>query len=99
MKAHLLRQPQRTFRPDHLLAGAAPRPRGFIAPTLLTFLAMSQTWFHDLRPWVDAQFSQDLLLQGSLAGGEWLHLLAITALWLVIPLALGTLRLTRSEVE
>lgn len=72
---------------------------GFIAPTLLTFLAISQTWFHDLRPWVDAQYSQDALLQGSLTGGQWLHLLATTALWFVIPLALGTLRLTRSEVK
>ena len=72
---------------------------GFVAPTLLAFLAMAQSWFHDLRPWVDAQFSQDALLGGAVSGDQWWHLALTTALWLVLPLTLGTWRLLRAEVK
>ena len=39
---------------------------GFVAPGLLAFLAFSQDWFADARPWVDAKYSQDALLRGDL---------------------------------
>ena len=37
---------------------------GFVAPGLLAFLAFSQDWFADARPWLDAKYSQDALLRG-----------------------------------
>jgi ABC-2 type transport system permease protein len=42
----------------------------FVAPTLLTFLAINQKWFADLQPWVDPNYSQDALLQGGFSGEQ-----------------------------
>ena len=48
---------------------------GFVAPGMLTLLAFSQAWFHDLRPWVDPTHSQDALLEvpsQRSSGASWL---------------------------
>lgn len=71
----------------------------FVAPSLLALLAFSQDWFDEARPWVDAKLAQDGLLQGLPAGEHWAHLAATTALWLVVPLVVGVVRLRRSEVK
>jgi ABC-2 type transport system permease protein len=71
----------------------------FVAPGLLAFLAFSQAWFHDARPWVDPKLNQDALLQGSLAGAGWTHLLATTAVWVGLPLLVAVANLLRSEVK
>lgn len=71
----------------------------FVAPTLLTFLAMSQTWFADLQPWVDPNFSQDALFEGGFRGEQWAQLALTTLVWLVVPLAVGVRSLVRSEVK
>jgi ABC-2 type transport system permease protein len=71
----------------------------FVAPGLIALLAMSQEWFRDLRPWVDAKYSQDALMQGGLAGDQWGHLAVTTLVWLVIPLTFGVIRVLRSEVK
>lgn len=71
----------------------------FVAPTLLTFLALNQKWFADLQPWVDPNYSQDALLQGGFNGQQWAQLAVTTLVWLVIPLALGVRSLLRSEVK
>ena len=57
----------------------------FVAPGLLAFLAFNQAWFRDLRPWVDAKYNQDALLQGGLAGEQWTQLAVTTVVWLVLP--------------
>ena len=72
----------------------------FVAPGLLAFLAFSQDWFDDARPWVDAKYNQDALLRGdTLAGQDWAHLAVTTALWVVVPTVIGVVRLLRSEVK
>ncbi len=71
----------------------------FVAPGLFALLAMSQQWFHTLRPWVDAKFTQDVLLHGGLSGDQWAHLAVTTFVWLVIPLTVGVANLLRSEVK
>lgn len=71
----------------------------FVAPGLLAFLAFNQEWFRDLRPWVDAKYSQDALLQGGLAGEQWAHLAVTTVAWLLLPLAAALVKLFRSEVK
>lgn len=71
----------------------------FVAPGLLAFLAFSQAWFSDLRPWVDAKYNQDALLQGGLRGEHWTQLAVTTVVWLVLPLAIAVVRLLRSEVK
>ena len=72
---------------------------GFVAPGLLTLLAFSQAWFHDLRPWVDPTYSQDALLDGAFTAEQWIHLALTSGLWLVVPLSVGVLTLLRSEVK
>lgn len=72
----------------------------FVAPGLLAFLAFNQRWFHDARPWVDAKYNQDALLQGhSLSGENWTQLAATSVAWVFIPLAVASFRVLRSEVK
>ena len=68
--------------------------------TGVTFaLAAAQSWFADLQPWVDFNFTQGNLFAGPPVGGEgWAQLGVTTLIWLVLPLGLGLWRLMRSEV-
>jgi hypothetical protein len=71
----------------------------FVAPGALALLAMSQEWFRDLRPWIDAKFNQDALMQGGLSGDQGWHLAVTTLVWLVIPLTVSVISVLRSEVK
>jgi hypothetical protein len=71
----------------------------FVTPGLLAFLAFNQTWFADARPWLDAKYNQDALIDGSIAGDQWIQLAVTTATWLVVPLAAALVALRRSEVK
>jgi len=62
-------------------------------------LAFNQAWFADVRGWVDPRFYQDALLQGSLAGAGWVHLVVTTTVWLGLPLLVAATTVVRSEVE
>lgn len=72
---------------------------GFVAPGLLAFLAFSQDWFADARPWMDAKYSQDALLRGQLAGDGWSHLAVTSLVWLVVPMVVAVVNMLRSEVK
>ena len=71
----------------------------FVAPGLLAFLAFNQSWFRDVRPWVDPKYNQDALLRGGLSGEQWSHIGVTTLVWLVVPLAVAVVTLRRSEVK
>ena len=72
---------------------------GFVAPGLLTLLAMSQQWFRDLQPWVDPNHTQDALLQGTFTAEQWAQLAVTSGVWLVVPLTVGLWTLLRAEVK
>jgi hypothetical protein len=72
---------------------------GFVAPGLLTLLALSQDWFRELQPWVDPSYSQDALLQAGFTTEQWAQLAVTSGLWLVAPLIAGVLTLLRAEVK
>lgn len=72
---------------------------GFVAPGLLAFLAFNQEWFADARPWVDAKYNQDALLQGAVTGDGWSHLAVTSLLWLVAPMVFAVVNVLRSEVK
>jgi ABC-2 type transport system permease protein len=72
---------------------------GFVAPGLLAFLAFSQDWFADARPWVDAKYSQDALLRGDLTGDGWSHLVVTSLVWLALPMVVAVANVLRSEVK
>ena len=84
---------------DRLTAVRLTDAHAFVAPTLLTFLALSQKWFADLQPWVDPNYSQDALFRGGFSGEQWAQLAVTTLVWLVVPLAAGVRSLVRSEVK
>ena len=71
----------------------------FVLPGLTEVLAQTQQWFGDLRPWVDVNYAQSALYNGSLDASQWAHLAVTTFVWLVIPLAVGLWTLMRSEVK
>jgi ABC-2 type transport system permease protein len=71
----------------------------FVLPTLAMLLADSQAWFRDLQPWVDFNFTQTALFDGSLTGEQWANLGTTGVIWLLVPLAVGVWMLLRSEVK
>jgi ABC-2 type transport system permease protein len=71
----------------------------FVVPTLSGLLAGSQHWFHKLQPWVDFNFAQAALYDGSPSGQQWLHLAITTVGWVLLPMAIGIAMVMRSEVK
>lgn len=71
----------------------------FVLTGLTEALAATQAWFADLRPWIDFNFAQGPLFDGSLDATQWTQLGVTTVVWLVIPMAIGLWTLMRSEVK
>ncbi|WP_148574272.1 ABC transporter permease subunit [Nocardioides caldifontis] len=71
-----------------------------VLPPLSSLLASTQEGFRDAQAWVDFTFAQSRLFEdGTLTGQEWAQLGTSTLLWLVLPLAVGTALVMRSEVK
>ena len=70
-----------------------------LLPTLASLLATSQAWFRDLQPWIDFNFAQGALFNGSVTTEQWANLAVAGAIWLVAPLAVGLTLVLRSEVK
>jgi ABC-2 type transport system permease protein len=70
-----------------------------LLPTVAGVLASSQDWFRDLQPWVDLNFAQSALFEGTLTGEQWAHLAVTATVWLVIPAVVGLRLVLRSEVK
>ena len=70
-----------------------------LLPTLAGLLAANQNWFRDLQPWVDLNYAQSFLFEGTLSGVQWARLAVATTLWLVLPALLGLRLVMRSEVK
>jgi ABC-2 type transport system permease protein len=71
----------------------------FLLPTLSMLLASSQDWFKHLQPWVDFNFAQSALYNGSLTASQWAHLGVTSVGWLVVPTVVGVAMVMRSEVK
>jgi ABC-2 type transport system permease protein len=70
-----------------------------LVPTMSGYLATSQDGYRHLQPWVDLNYAQSFLFEGTLTGQQWAHLAVAAIIWLVLP-ALVALRLVRrSEVK
>jgi ABC-2 type transport system permease protein len=71
-----------------------------VMPGVLVLLAQVRSWFEDLQPWIDWNYTQVALLEGAMdTGEEWAMLGSTTLIWIVIPLVVGLLSLRRSEVK
>lgn len=71
----------------------------FVLPGLFLVLSNTQDWFKDAWPWVDFNYAQGALFDGSLTAAEWAHLGVTGLFWLAIPLAIGLRVVVRSEVK
>ncbi len=71
-----------------------------VVPGILALLAQLRSWFEDLQPWIDWNYTQVALLEGATnTVEEWAMLGSTTLIWIVIPLVVGLLSLRRSEVK
>jgi ABC-2 type transport system permease protein len=70
-----------------------------LLPTVFGMLAAFQNWFADLQGWVDFNYAQSALFNGSLDSTQWAHLAVSGVIWLVAPLAAGVWLVLRSEVK
>ena len=71
----------------------------FVLPGLFMVLSNAQAWFEDVWPWIDFNYAQGALFEGSPSAAEWAHLGVTGLVWLVIPLAVGLKMIMRSEVK
>jgi len=71
----------------------------FVLPTLSMVLGNFQQWWVDIRPWLDFNWAQGELYDGSLNATEWAQLGTSGLIWLVVPLAVGLVMVMRSEVK
>jgi ABC-2 type transport system permease protein len=71
----------------------------FLVPTIFAIGAQFLDWFKHVQPWVDFTQAQQPLIDASMSGKDWAHLLVSGFIWLVIPVALGLRRILRAEVK
>jgi ABC-type transport system involved in multi-copper enzyme maturation permease subunit len=70
-----------------------------VLPTLWGFLASSQDRWLDLQPWLDSNFAQAPLFDGSITGEQWAHVAVTTTIWLAVPALIGLGLAAKSEVK
>jgi hypothetical protein len=70
----------------------------FALPTLWSVLGATIHGLADVAPWLDLNVASTPLTEGSLTGGQWARLGVATAVWVLAPLVLGTIRAFRREV-
>jgi hypothetical protein len=70
-----------------------------LLPTVFGLLAANQEWFRDLQPWVDFNYAQTVLFDAVPTAEQWAHLGVTGVIWLLVPLAVGTRLVLRSEVK
>jgi ABC-type transport system involved in multi-copper enzyme maturation permease subunit len=80
-----------------LLASAPAIVALFALPIMWTAVA-SLSFFADAAPWLDTRLSLDPLTLEVLSGTQWAQAGTSLALWMVLPLLIGTWRITRREV-
>src|SRR4028118_858460 len=71
----------------------------YLLPTVFGLLATTNEGFRDLQRWVDLNYAQSFLFEGTLSGVQWARLAVAATLWLVLPALLGLRLVLRSEVK
>jgi len=71
-----------------------------VLPGILALLAQVRSWFEDLQPWIDWNYTQVALFENDTdTAREWAMLASTTGIWIALPLVIGLLFLRRSEVK
>jgi hypothetical protein len=72
----------------------------FVLPIAFSILTSLVSWFADVQPWVDLGTAQGPLFSGEhVTGEQWAQLATGALIWIVLPLALGAVRVLRAEVK
>lgn len=72
----------------------------FVLSGVFDVLALVRESFDDLQPWLDWNYTQIKLIDGTTnTGDEWAQLASTTMIWIVVPIVIGLLTLRRSEVK
>jgi hypothetical protein len=71
----------------------------FILPTAWSLLGEMVSWLHSAAAWLDMNQTMAPLFEGSLTSSQWAHLGVSVTTWVILPLAVGIWRLTRTEVK
>jgi ABC-type transport system involved in multi-copper enzyme maturation permease subunit len=80
-----------------LLASAPAIVALFALPIAWTAVA-SLSFFADAAPWLDTRLALGPMPQEVLSTTQWAHAGTALALWMLLPLVIGTWRITRREV-
>jgi ABC-2 type transport system permease protein len=71
----------------------------FVLPTVIGIVTEVVTALHGPAEWFDPNRSTAPLTDGSIHGAGWAHFAVTVGIWVVLPLALGLLRLRRHELK
>jgi ABC-2 type transport system permease protein len=71
----------------------------FVLPGLFAVGAALMDWFASLQPWIDFNTDQNDLIDATIHGKGWAHLVVSGVIWLAVPLAVGVWRIRRAEVK
>ena len=83
-----------------LLNSAAAIVLYFVLPIAFNIIVTLWTRMQDVAPWIDLGTSQQPLFSGvNLSGEEWAQLATSSAIWILLPLAVGLWRVMRAEVK
>jgi ABC-2 type transport system permease protein len=59
----------------------------------------SISWLNDAARWLDTTRTTEHMAERTLSGAEWAQFATSMALWLVLPLAIGLVRIAKSEIR
>jgi ABC-type transport system involved in multi-copper enzyme maturation permease subunit len=70
----------------------------FALPTVWSILTATISGLKSIAPWLDFNNASTPMTEHGLTATEWSHLGVATAIWVLLPLVLGTIRAMRREV-
>jgi ABC-2 type transport system permease protein len=70
----------------------------FALPTVWSVLGATIKGLKEAAGWLDLNTASSPLTEGALTGGQWARLGVAAAVWVLVPLVLGTIRALRREV-
>jgi hypothetical protein len=80
-----------------LLASAPAIVALFVLPIAWTAVA-SLSFFADAAPWLDTRLALGPMPEEVMSATQWAHAGTALALWMLLPLLIGTWRITRREI-
>ena len=82
-----------------LMSSAAAIVLYFVVPIVWTILFNAISALNSAAPWVDIGTASEPISDHTMTATGWAHLGVTVLIWVGLPLALGTVRLLRSEVK